>query len=156
MDSLDSGRGAMIRRHSLIAARGFSIVELVVVIVILAILAAFALPLLNTTETQVGWFQEQVRAAVRHAQKQAIAQRRTVHVCVSASALNLGYNAGCTTPVLSLATGAAYSISTPSGVTLSSSPTTFTFNPLGQASAAATLSVSGRTVTVLAETGYVQ
>ena len=75
------------------AAHGFSITELVIVIVILGILAALALPLLNTSETQIGWFQEQVRAAIRYAQKQAIAQRRTVHVCVSASALSLGYNA---------------------------------------------------------------
>jgi hypothetical protein len=41
-------------------------------------------------------------------------------------------------------------------VTLSAAPNPFSFNGLGQPSAAATVSVNGKTVTVNAETGYVQ
>jgi hypothetical protein len=58
--------------------------------------------------------------------------------------------------VSTLATGSAFVLTPPSGVILSASSSPFSFNGLGQASAAVTLSVNGRPVTVAAETGYVQ
>lgn len=143
-------------RHRPVRTGGFSLVELVVTLVILGILAALATPVFNKSETDAAWFQEQVRAAVRYAQKVAIAQRRTVFVKVSPTKLEVCYDAGCASPVLALTTNAAYTIDAPSTVTLTSTVTPFTFNALGQASTAVTLNASGRTVTVTAETGYVQ
>jgi MSHA pilin protein MshC len=65
------------------ALSGFSLAELITTIVIIAILAAFALPKLNQQATETVYFSEQVKSAVRYAQKQAIAQRRNVYVVVS-------------------------------------------------------------------------
>ena len=46
-------------------ARGYSLAELVVVIVIATILAAIAIPQFNQPEIDATWYHEQVRSAVR-------------------------------------------------------------------------------------------
>ncbi|OGA64330.1 MAG: hypothetical protein A3G83_00760 [Betaproteobacteria bacterium RIFCSPLOWO2_12_FULL_68_20] len=136
-----------------VRARGFSLVELVVTIIIAGILAAIVIPQFNIGQFESGWFYEQVKAAVRYAQRQAVAQRRTTYVEVQASQLRLCYDAGCTTRLTQL-TGQEYVLSAPDGVTLSPVGT-FSFNGLGQ-SAGATIAVGGQSITVNAETGYVQ
>lgn len=141
-------------------ARGFTLAELVTVIAIAAVLAALAIPQFSFRDIDASWFHEQVRSSVRYAQRTAVAQRRCVFVSVAATQLSLFYgDAACAitaTPVTELATNQAYVINAPAGVTLSSAPNPFSFNGLGQPSSAASVSVSGRTVTVNAESGYVQ
>ena len=136
---------------------GYSLIELVVTITIAAILAAVAIPYFNQSDVDASWFSEQAKAAVRYAQRQAVAQRRTIYVNVDATAgISLCYNAppGCASPVLDLATGAAYAVGVPAGVTLGA--TNFSFNGLGQPSAGTSFTAGSGTVTVTAETGYVQ
>ncbi len=89
--------------------RGFTMVEMITVIVILGILAAVAAPRFfdrNVFDSR-GYY-DQVISTLRHAQKTAIAQRR--FVCVSFSAvgvtpgnvtLSLGANNSCGTPLVS-------------------------------------------------------
>lgn len=141
-------------------ARGFTLAELVTVIAIAAVLAALAIPQFSFRDIDASWFHEQVRSGVRYAQRTAVAQRRCVFVSVAPTQLSLFYgdiNCAITAaPVTELATNQAYVINAPAGVTLSSAPNPFSFNGLGQPSSAASLSVSGRTVTVNAESGYVQ
>jgi len=139
-------------------ARGFSLVELVVTIIIAGILAAIVIPQFNQPEIESSWFYEQVKAGVRYAQREAVAQRRCVFVDVSASQVRLFYgDASCAitaTPVTQLATGQAYVLDAPSGLTLT--PATFSFNGLGQPSAGVALTVGASAITVTAETGYVR
>jgi MSHA pilin protein MshC len=141
-------------------ARGYTLAELVIVIVIAAILAAIAIPQFNQREIDAAWYHEQVRSAVRHAQRTAVAQRRCVFVSVTATQVALFYgDASCAitaTPVTQLADGQAYALNAPAGTAVSAAPSPFRFNGLGQPSSAATVTVGGRTVTVNAETGYVQ
>lgn len=143
------------------ASRGFSLIELVVTVLLLGIIAAIALPGFNDRQVQATWLAEEIRAAVRYAQKQAVSQRRQVFVLASATRLQVCYSAAvdgggtCTAPVLALTSGAAYAVAIPSGLSLGAAPATFSFNGLGQPSSAATLTVLGHTVTVAAETGYV-
>jgi MSHA pilin protein MshC len=141
-------------------SRGFTLAELVIVIVIAAILAAFAIPQFNLREIDATWFHEQVRSGVRYAQRTAVAQRRCVFVSVTPPQLSLLYGDGAcaitATPVTDLATNQAFVLTAPTGVSLGAAPNPFSFNGLGQPSAAAVVSVDGRTVTVNAESGYVQ
>jgi MSHA pilin protein MshC len=139
-------------------ARGFTLTELVVVIAVASILAAIAIPQFNQPEIDAAWFHEQVRAGVRHAQRTAVAQRRQVFVLVEAGPrLALCYADPCgAARVTELATGNPILLNAPAGVALSISASPLAFNGLGRPSSGATLSVGGRTITVNAETGYVQ
>jgi MSHA pilin protein MshC len=139
------------------------LIELVVSISIMAILAAIAVPLFNQPQVDSTWFREQVRSAVRYAQRQAVAQRRQVFVAVDPSAsanyVKLCYvDASCAVPVLQITTGTAYTLNAPTGMTLTGAPFSFSFNGLGQPSPLAGISfnVGSQAVIVNAETGYVQ
>jgi len=80
----------------MIPRRGFSLIEAVVVIVIAGVILALAIPVFTDQESKASHFQEQVKAGVRYAQRQAVAQRRCVFVSVTATAVSLFYgDAGC-------------------------------------------------------------
>ena len=154
-------------------ASGFSLVELVTIMIVVGILAAFAIPRLvdRTGFVSRGFFDE-AQAAVRYAQKIAIAQRRTIFVAITGTQIRVCYDAACASTVLDPSTGAALSIpqlptgapaGSFSGVTLSP-VTTFSFSGSGSPSFGAQLAVNvnstgvgdiNRTFFVEPITGYV-
>jgi len=139
------------------SVRGYSLAELVVVVVIAAIMAALAIPLFNQPQIDATWYHEQVRAGVRYAQRTAVAQRRQVFVLVEAGPrLALCYADPCGARVTELATGNIFVLNAPTGLALSISASPLSFNGLGQPSSGATVNVGGKLVTINAETGYVQ
>lgn len=139
--------------------RGFTLVELIMTLVIVGILAVAAAPrFFDVNVFKSKGFADQLQAALRYAQKEAIAQRRYVCVALAASSITLttGATAACGTN-LALPEG-GNSITAPSGVTLSSSPSSsFNFDALGRTALKQTITVSGATnsIVVEAETGYV-
>lgn len=154
---MNGGDLARIRRHR---AAGFTLVELITIMVVAAILAAVAAPRFFTRLSfEERGFYDQSVAAVRYAQRVAIAERRNVFVVMEANRLRLCYDNLCGTAVREPGSGGAYDIGTPDGVGLST-VTTFSFNGLGQPSIVAHLAVTvtgqdNRSFTVQQETGFV-
>jgi MSHA pilin protein MshC len=148
---------------------GFTLVELVMVIVLLGILAVYAVPrILNSGDFYARGFHDQSMAYLRYAQKTAIAQRRTVCVTLSSNAISLriANTAGSNTCSSALAGPAGEAgLSARSGVAFSGTPNSFNFDALGQpvnnttgaVGATQTLQVANvsRSITIETVTGYV-
>ena len=154
-------------------SRGFTLVELVLVMTIAGVLAAVAVPrMVDRSAFQTHGGAAEIRTALRYAQKLALAKNREVCAVVAANALTLSYdsspNSGtppgaCTQPVTRPGEGAAYTVVMPANITLTPNMT-FRFNGQGRPTtsaavlwnAAVILLVGGSAqVIVEPETGYV-
>lgn len=162
----------MDRSRKLIVNRmlGFTIVELIMVIVIAGILAAFAAPrFFDRNVFDSRGFYDQVVSTLRYAQKAAIAQHRLVCVTFpSTSRVVLRTTANfadvdCITNGRDLqnpsgaypAGQTTYTVDAPNGVVLSGAAA-FNFDALGRASMpVAQITVGSYTINVDQETGYV-
>ncbi|MCE2946774.1 MAG: prepilin-type N-terminal cleavage/methylation domain-containing protein [bacterium] len=161
------------RGYRRLTASGFTAVELVVVIVLLAVLSAVAVPRLagrSAFETRA--FADEVASAVRYAQRTAIAMRRTVTVVVTTPgrtnpcALQLCLTSDCSQQVVNPATGREFCLVPPPAVSLAADGATrsgLQFDARGRPSGVQTYSIAStgagvetRTLTVEAETGHVR
>ena len=150
-------------------AGGFTVVEMVVVLVLLAVLGAVGMPRFFRQQAFVEWgFTDEITAALRYAHKLAIATGCDTAINLTVGGYELKQRASCdsgnfTRPVLVPGTdGAGYTGTTPSGVSLAGSNLYFDASgrPRDPASGAelnsvSTLSVGSRTLAVEPETGYV-
>ena len=143
-------------RGCCLAQRGFTMIELIMVIVLIGVLSVVAAPMFNATDFYARGFHDETMALLRYAQKAAVAQRRTVCVTftVTSASLSIASVAGATACNAALTgpqgeTPAA--VTAKSGVTYGSTPTSFYFDSLGQPSVAQTIG----TIKVEAVTGYV-
>jgi len=146
---------------------GFTVIELVMVLIVLGVISVFVAPRLNSKDFEVRGFHDETLALMRYAQKTAIAQRRTVCVTFGpgSASLTIVAVAGSTACPGSGFAGPRgeipASVSARSGVAYVVQPGDFSFDGLGQPSAARTFEVAGngtplgRTITVEATTGYV-
>lgn len=153
------------------AHHGFTLVELITIMIILGILATVALPRLQgASEFRAVAFRDEVAAALRHAQKSAVAKRRLVCVTVADDSLTLAVATShgvtaCATP-LSTADGKAAVDAPAADVMLTAAPAgALHFQPGGAATSDGagttpgdfTLTVSGQTpIIVHGVTGYVE
>ncbi|MDD5390594.1 MAG: GspH/FimT family protein [Gallionellaceae bacterium] len=142
---------------------GFTLVELVAIIIIAGILAAVAGPrFFNAATFASRGYADQATGLLRYAQKLAIARHADVTVQVGGSGLSLCASAGNPCADVNPWPGpqgeTPYRADAPGGVTLTGSAAAVSFDAQGRPSNGITLTISGdtvRTLTVEAETGYV-
>ena len=142
---------------------GFTMVELVTAIVIIGILATVVMPRFMGRDTFASrGFYDEAQSVVRYAQKTAIAWRRPVYVCITATTVSAGTVSGCGTLVAHPVTGNPLTTTAPSGVTLTTA--SFSFDGGGRPSPNAQTTITfnsgiagdpARQIVVEAETGYV-
>lgn len=149
--------------------RGFTLVELIMVMVILGILAVVAIPrLFNSTDSAARAFHTDVRSALRYAQKVSTSHRRLVCATVAAKSVTLQISstnpaAACDT-VLPGADGLPYATSN-AAVSAGGLTGTLFFQPTGQittdgngaALAAGSITITGvNPVRIDGATGHVE
>lgn len=146
---------------------GFTLVELVMVMVMLGVLAVFAAPrVFNRGDFEARGFHDQVMSTLRFAQKTAVAQRRVVCVAFTINTVTLTRASVEASNVCDTAVAGPDGelvLQAPVNVAFTAAPAAFRFDGLGQALPAIALPLvrsmqvvnAGRTITVEEVTGYV-
>lgn len=149
---------------------GFTLVEMVGVLIIVGILAVAALPRFFDRQVfESRGFHDELLSALRYAQKTAIAQRRSVCVSFVADSVTLTIAAVansnvCNTNLRSPVGATPFVVTARGGVGFTAAPTSFLFNSLGQPVNAAGVAIAtqtiqvheaGRSIIIETDTGYV-
>ncbi len=141
---------------------GFTLVELIMVIVLIAILSVTALPrFFDRSSFEARAFFDDTLNAVRFAKKQAVSSGCKVRVIFSNAGYSLIHEDSCdsdtfdnTLPVKQPNGTEQYASST-TNISVTASHNTTTFDSLGQADTDNQISIGGRTITVVSATGFV-
>jgi MSHA pilin protein MshC len=150
--------------------RGFSLLELVGVLLIAAILAAVVVPKFWGSRFDDAAFADETRSALRFAQRSAVTMRRSVCVTFTSTTAVFTYDPTAVTttcssfsPTCSSALpppeggSSSYTVTARGSASYSSVPTNFNFNCAGAPSTAQTINFpSGQQIVVEALTGYVR
>jgi MSHA pilin protein MshC len=141
---------------------GFTLVELVVILVVIGVLAVAVMPrFADQTVFEARGFHDETLSTLRYAQKTAVAQRRTVCVTFAANSVSLriatNFGGACDRDLAGPNGSSPYQITANGSAQFSPTPAAVSFNPDGSASAGASIQVSSASsaITLVKETGYV-
>ena len=135
-------------QHSTLHSRGFTLIELIIVIILIGILVVAVAVRISLTPSQIANVTavDQAVADIQYVQMRALGNRTTS---------SIAFTSGSAAYTISGATSEAKTLpdGTPAGTTV-----TFTFNSLGELTGGAnqTLSLGGQTITVYRITGKVE
>jgi MSHA pilin protein MshC len=137
---------------------GFTLIELIAVMIIIGILSIAVLPrFADQSVFESRGFHDETLSLLRYAQKTAIAQRRTVCILLNATGVTMTIDTD--TPADGICNASPSLPNTPRGGRgLAGSVATFQFTPLGSTNLVSnvTITIAGSTgITVEAATGYV-
>ena len=140
---------------------GFTVTELVVVLILVGVLAAVAAPRLFTSAVDEIRFYSETQAFLRYAQKTAIAQRR--NVCVSftantiAATISTSFGGACGAALTGPGGVSPYAVTAQNAAGFSATPTAITFDANGVPNNPQTLLITGsNSIVVEAGSGYVR
>ncbi|MGI1678362.1 MAG: prepilin-type N-terminal cleavage/methylation domain-containing protein [Cellvibrionaceae bacterium] len=131
---------------------GFSLIELISVIVMLGIISFFALPKLRVSDSSVMTSRDMIIAALSHVQQVAMARdsvSNPVTIVFTSSSFDVRENG-----VSINFPGASYPFSLPNGVVISSGIGTMNYDKLGKTSPVSISLNSGSAVITVEESGY--
>lgn len=135
-----------------LAQTGFTLTELVTVIVIAGILGAVIYNRISITSFGTDGYARAVKSAMRYAHKLAVAQRRNVYVTVVSNDVSICYDPGCGTAVLQPASADPFSAISHPGVTPTIG-TPFYFDSLGRPHVTSTTALAAVTLTATVSDG---
>lgn len=140
---------------------GFTLTELIVVLILMGILAATAAPLLSTTVIDEVRFHSETQAFLRYAQKTAISQRRNVCVVFTATSVSAtvstAFGGACSTVLSGPGGVSPYAAIAQKNAGFTAVPAAITFDASGAPDNPQTLLLSGATsIVVEAGSGYVR
>lgn len=140
---------------------GFTLIELVVIILILGILAAYTIPKLDLDGFRAQGFEQQTMAAIRYGQKQAIGSGCNFDVSISSSGCTVQYGApvetGCaaaSTSVVNPASGQNNFCNNSQPDSAAVLPASIQFDKIGRPSGSLSINLGTSTITVEPETGF--
>ena len=145
------------------SCEGFTLVELILVLVLLGVLSAVVLPRFTSSGYAEYGYTEELASAIRFAQQSAVATNMPVTVTLSSNQYRICRDTACPSsgpflinpgnnrPWDGSATGRGLA---PSGVTLSPAAS-ITFNGLGVPSQGLSIQIGDRSLQLEAETGHV-
>lgn len=143
--------------------RGFTLVELVTILLILGILAAVAIPKMTSGDEFITLeFRDQVRSSLRYAQKSAVSHRRLVCVSFTASSVTFmmakAKNVANCDENLRIPGAGSHVVSSrnPAAAAFSPVPAAFSFQPDGSAVDRSIIVAGQPAITVFGATGYVR
>jgi len=144
-----------------VVADGFTLIELVVILIIIGVLAVAVLPrLADQSAFEARGFYDETLSILRYGQKAAVAQRRMVCATFTATSVTLqianNFDGVCDKDLTGPGGSAPYQVNAHGQVQFSPVPSAISFNPDGSASTGASIQISGASNAIMLDgkTGY--